>query len=85
MRPPGNAGEGASTDLLEGPRGGFGVTAERLQFRTFVTLRTARLAVVEGNHVAVVCASEERRKELMAEYHKLFPHGPAPDFIVPYR
>ncbi len=61
------------------------MTPERLQFRTFVTLRTARLAVVEGNRVAVVCPTEERRKQLIAEYHKLFPHGPAPDFIVPYR
>jgi DNA polymerase IIIc chi subunit len=59
------------------------MTAARLEFRTFSLLRSARLAVVEGHRVAIVCADEHRRQALAQEYYQLYPHGPAPDFVVP--
>ncbi|MHB8503438.1 MAG: hypothetical protein ACYDHE_21150 [Candidatus Acidiferrales bacterium] len=58
------------------------MTDARLQFRTFITLRTARLATVEGHRVAVCCTTAQHKQELAAEYRRLYPHGPAPDFIT---
>jgi hypothetical protein len=51
--------------------------------RVTTLLRVARLACVEGHRVAVFCADDRRQAELRAEYRRLYPQGPAPEFITP--